>query len=90
MSYDPNMATLDDIFAEEEARLRAEADERDRIDALPENAARIQAKRDAEVKREIAQGLRDGAGEWIGAPEAPEPEEDEDEDDEPEDEDEAG
>jgi hypothetical protein len=67
--------TLDDIFGEYEAeRLKEIAKEEND----PATIARRAAKRQAELEKEIRQGLRDANGDWIEQPEAEEPDDDED------------
>lgn len=77
--------TINDIFAEYEQERRAEMAEQDRIDALPENVARRQAKRAAEIASETARGLRDQNGDWIIPDDEPDEDEPEDDADQPED-----
>lgn len=65
---------LDDLFGEEEARLRAAA-----AATLDSDMAKIRQNLDAALQRDIAAGVRDAEGNWL------EVEDDEDLDDEEED-----
>lgn len=68
--------SLDDLFTEHEAEQAANIKQ-----DTPEEIARREAKKQAEIAREIRQGLRDANGDWIEQPEADEEENDEEEQD---------
>lgn len=74
--------TLADFMADYDRERIAEIERQERIDALPENAARIAAKRKAEFEKEVRQGLRDANGDWIITEAEEDDEDDDDESDE--------
>lgn len=71
------MATLDELMAEYEPERLAEIAK----DETPEAKAKTLLKREAEIQKEIKQGLRDSHGDWIEQPELNENEEDEESND---------
>jgi hypothetical protein len=73
--------TLNELFSEEESLLSRRAKERAEHEREYSNRPEVIARRQAEVEKEIRQGLRDANGDWIDPPEAEDADEDEDEDD---------
>lgn len=57
--------TLDELFADLSAKLKAEADARDADPEIQRRETERRAAYAAQIDREIAEGKRDADGEWI-------------------------